>query len=212
MNKFKKICFGVLAIISMAALVGCSSKDSSSSEDSKVKTIKIAWRYTGESDSMSKLLTKTWISNFEKENPNIKIELTPIKSSEGDYSSKLQLQMQSSDTAPDIVNEDSFILPSDAKAGYLLPLDSYLKKWDQWDQYTEALKKGGQGSDGKQYGLPGTTDSRGIWTSKAVLEKAGLSADWSPKSWDDLVNAAVKIKDTQPDVIPFAMGVSKTNG
>lgn len=201
--------------ITMAALLllaGCGSKKDSADGKNKVTTVKIAWRYTGKNDSMERLYTDKWIADFEKKNPDIKVKLDPIKATEGDYFSKLDLAMKSSETTPDIVNEDSFILPSDAKAGYLEPLDNYLKDWNEWDNFTEALKSGGQGSDGKQYGIPGTTDSRGIWTNLAVIKKAGYSENWAPKNWQDIIDAAVKIKKTQPDVIPFAASVSATNG
>lgn len=197
-------------LLSTIILFGCGNKKKDSAN--KATTVKISWRYTGKGDSMIRLYNDKWIKKFEKDNPDIKIKLDPIKASEGDYFSKLDLAMKSSETAPDIVNEDSFILPSDAKAGYLEPLDKYLENWDDWDQFTEALKSGGQGSNGKQYGIPGTTDARGVWTNLAVIDKAGLEKDWTPKNWQDIIDAAEKIKKTQPDVIPLAASVSATNG
>lgn len=91
-------------------------------------------------------------------------------------------------------------------------LGPYVKNWSDWKNFTAALKKGSQGSDGKQYGIPGTTDARGIWTNLAVTKKAGLSSTWTPKNWDDILSASKKIKKSDPNAIPFAMGVSTTNG
>lgn len=79
--------------------------------------------------------------------------------------------MQSESTAPDVVAEDSFMLNSDANAGYLLPLDDYVRDWDQWQYYTENLKSGSIGEDGKLYAIPGTSDSRGLWYNKNVFKK-----------------------------------------
>lgn len=210
----KKLLFSASVLaLSLVTLSACGKTSASSSnKENKKTTIKVAWRYTGKGDSMYRLYDKKWISDFEKKNPDIKIKLEPIKASEGDYFSKLDLAMKSESTTPDIVNEDSFILPSDAKAGYLAPLDAYVKDWSDWSKFTTALKSGGQGSDGKQYGIPGTSDARGVWTNLNVIKKAGLPSDWAPKSWNDLVTAAEKIKKTQPDVIPFSMSVSTTNG
>ncbi|KRL43043.1 extracellular solute-binding protein [Lacticaseibacillus manihotivorans] len=195
----------------LAALV-LAACGSSSTKDSKTTTVKVAWRSLGKGDSMYRVYSKAWISSFEKKHPDIKIELQPISATEGDYFSKLDLAMKSADTTPDIVNEDTFILPADAKAGYLTDLGPYVKNWSDWKNFTAALKKGSQGSDGKQYGIPGTTDARGLWTNLSVTKKAGLSSTWAPKNWDDILSAAKKIKKADSSSIPFAMGVSTTNG
>ncbi|WP_353949081.1 extracellular solute-binding protein [Sporolactobacillus sp. Y61] len=209
--KLKKWLLLVGAAASIFLLSSCGSS-SSSNDSGDTTTIKIAWRALGKNDSMYRIYNKKWIADFEKENPNIKISLQPINATEGDYFSKLDLAMKSAETTPDIVNEDTFILPADAKAGYLQPLDAYLSEWPDWKNFTDSLKKGSQGSDGKQYGIPGTTDARGVWTNLNVTKKAGLSTNWKPKTWQDLIDAAKKIKNAEPNVIPFAMGVSTTNG
>jgi multiple sugar transport system substrate-binding protein len=214
MEKSLKKVFLILLCIPFL-LIGCSSGSDSQSVDGKSdgKTeIKITWRDVGEHDNLKKYLTNTFIPEFEKENPDIKIVLSPITASEGDYFSKVALSMQSENTAPDVVAEDTFMLNSDANAGYLLPLDDYVSEWDQWDYYTENLKSGSIAEDGKLYAIPGTSDSRGLWYNKNVFKKAGLPEDWKPKNWDEIIEAAEKIKDSSKDVIPLSMGVAKANG
>lgn len=208
----KKIALFATLLLSPLLLTGCGdSKKESADSDGKTE-IKITWRNTGENDKMQKFLEEDFIPKFEKENPDIKVTPSSITASEGDYFSKVALSMQSESTAPDIVAEDSFMLNSDANAGYLTPLDDYVNNWDEWENYTENLKVGSTAQDGKLYAIPGTSDSRGIWYNKNVFEKAGLPADWQPKSWEEIIQAAQKIKETQPDVIPFGMGVAKANG
>ena len=201
-----------LALLGLT-LVACGSepKDEGASADGKTE-IKITWRDTGEHDNLRKYLNEEFIPNFEKENTDIKIILSPITASERDYFSKVALSMQSESTAPDIVAEDSFMLNSDANAGYLTALDDYVKDWDEWSNYTENLKAGSTAQDGKLYAIPGTSDSRGLWYNKNVFEKAGLDKEWQPKNWAEIIEAAEKIKETQPEVIPFGMGVAKANG
>lgn len=199
-------------LVFMVALTGCSSSKSSGGLSSKKTEIKITWRDQGEHDNLKQFLTKTFIPKFEKENPDIKIVLNPIQASEGDYFSKVALAMKSSSTAPDVVAEDSFMLNSDANAGYLLKLDKYLKSWDQWDKYQENLKAGSKAQDGSYYAIPGTSDSRGLWYNKSVFKKAGLPENWQPKNWDDMIKAAEIIKKKVPDAIPLSMGVCKANG
>ena len=201
----------LLAVPFFIAGCGNDSNDSSAQEDGKTE-IKITWRNTGDHDKMQKFLEEEFIPNFEKENPDIKVIPASITASEGDYFSKIALSMQSESTAPDIVAEDSFMLNSDANAGYLTPLDDYVKDWEDWSNYTENLKVGSTAQEGKLYAIPGTSDSRGIWYNKNVFKKAGLPEDWQPNNWTEIIEAAEKVKKTQPDVIPFGMGVAKANG
>ncbi|MHC5227975.1 extracellular solute-binding protein [Enterococcus sp. LJL99] len=199
------ICIGTFV------LGACSSNGAKDNSDGKTE-VKITWRNTGENDKLNKYLKETFVEEFEKENKDIKIVLSPITASEGDYFSKVALSMQSESTAPDVVAEDSFMLNSDANAGYLTPLDDYIAKWDEWSDYTENLKSGVTAQDGKIYAIPGTSDSRGIWYNKKVFKDAGLPEDWQPKNWDEIIDAAEKVKQSNSEIIPFGMGVAKANG
>lgn len=208
----KKKLFGLLGVALIPALLaGCGSSKSSSSSSKKTE-VKITWRYSGDNDITSRFLKKKFIPSFEKSHPNIKVVLSPITASEGDYYSKVALSMQSSKTAPDVIAEDQLMVSSDANAGYLTKLNKYIKNWDQWGEYIDNLKSGGKGSDGNYYAIPGTSDSRGIWYNKDVFKKAGLPTNWQPKNWQDILTAAEKIKKAEPKVIPLSLSVAKSAG
>lgn len=148
-------------------------------------------------------------------NKNVEIKPTPIQASEGDYFAKIALALKSPDTAPDIVTEDTFILNSDASAGFLEPLDDRLANWEDWTNgsFIEALKKGVTASDGKVYGVPYNTDSRGLWYNKEIFKKVGLPEDWHPKTWSDVLDAARTVKEKAGgDVVPFWMNMGKATG
>ena len=87
-----------------------------------------------------------WLKEVSASYPDKSVEIkpTPIQASEGDYFAKVALALKSKDTAPDIVTEDTFILNSDASAGYLEPLDDKLAGWEDWGNgsFIEAMKKG----------------------------------------------------------------------
>ncbi|AXI10310.1 ABC transporter substrate-binding protein [Oceanobacillus zhaokaii] len=210
----KRKMFVPILLSGILLLSACSDSDNASgNSDSKSgKTeIKITWRGLGEQDNIKRYL-EGFEADFESENEDIDIVLSPITASEGDYFSKVALTMQSAETAPDIVSEDTFMLSADANAGYLKPLDEYVESWDEWDNFIENIKSGTTGDDGTVYGIPTTTDSRGIWFNKEVFEAAGLPSDWEPKSWEDVYAAAETIKEENADVVPFAMNVAKANG
>lgn len=149
---------------------------------------------------------------FEKEHPGKKIKLIPIQAPDNDYATKAQQMMRSPKTAPDLVYEDTFRINSDIKAGYLKPLDAYLPKWDQWSQFVDTAKAAAKAEDGKTYGIPDGTDTRGLWFNKAIFAKAGLPADWQPRNWAEILTAARTVKQKVPGVIPLNVYTGKGPG
>ncbi|MEU1599683.1 extracellular solute-binding protein [Streptomyces sp. NPDC005708] len=149
---------------------------------------------------------------FERENPGKKVELVPIKAPDSEYYTKLQQMLRSPKTAPDLVYEDTFLINSDITSGYLKPLDPYLAKWKDWDQFIDTAKAAARAEDGKTYGVPDGTDTRGLWFDKGIFKKAGLPANWQPKTWDDVLAAARTIKQRVPDVTPLNVYTGKPAG
>lgn len=224
MKKSKRLLFLIaMTILSVSVLFGCTSKTGKPADSNKPgegegtqtpkTTITITFRDDGigENGTLYKWIKEVAASYPDK---NVEIKPAPIQASEGDYFAKVALALKSKDTAPDIVTEDTFILNSDASAGFLEPLDEKLKGWEDWTNgsFIEAMKKGVTASDGKVYGVPYNTDSRGLWYNKEIFKQAGLPEDWQPKSWDDVLNAARTIKEKAPDVVPIWMNMGKATG
>lgn len=186
-----------IATIAGLALVGCSSPSSPSSQ-----TLKIVYEKT---DSFTALdtLFKTVKTEFEKTHKGVKVDLQPVAADDDNYKTKLALSQRSAETAPDVFYEDTTNVRSDADAGYLLNLDKYVAKWADWSKFNAGAKKAGAGDNGSIYSVSLGTDTRVIWYNKNVLEKAGISTPWQPKTWADILDAARKIKTAEPGVIPF---------
>jgi multiple sugar transport system substrate-binding protein len=149
---------------------------------------------------------------FEKANPGKKVELVPIKAPDSEYYTKLQQMLRSAKTAPDLVYEDTFLINSDITSGYLKPLDAYLAKWPDWNRFMDTAKAAAKAEDGKTYGVPDGTDTRGLWFDKGIFAKAGLPTDWQPKTWDEVLDAARTIKRRVPDVTPLNVYTGKPAG
>ncbi|MEU6575272.1 extracellular solute-binding protein [Streptomyces sp. NPDC046805] len=149
---------------------------------------------------------------FEKKYPGKKVELVPIKAPDSEYYTKLQQMLRSPKTAPDLVYEDTFLINSDITSGYLRPLDPYLDKWSDWNHFIDTAKTAARAENGKTYGVPDGTDTRGLWFDKGVFEKAGLPGDWQPKTWDDVLAAARTIKQKVPGVTPLNVYTGKPAG
>ncbi|WP_251039513.1 extracellular solute-binding protein [Arthrobacter sp. ISL-72] len=199
-----------MALLSAAVLLATSacSPEQPAAEN---RVLKIVYQKT---DSFTALdtLFKDAKKEFEAANQGTTVELQPIEANDDDYGTKLALALRSTETAPDVFYEDTFKVRSDVDAGYLLKLDSYLEKWDDWKTYNEAAKAAGTGDDGGIYAVPLGTDTRGIWYNKKVLQKAGISLPWQPRNWDEILDAARKMKAADPSVVPFNMYAGKASG
>lgn len=199
------------AAAAVGALVLGGTAACGSGSDSN--TIKVAYQRSTDAGNrvMDNFLTDAK-KQFEKANPGKKVQLIPIQASENDYYTKLDLMMKSPRTAPDLAYEDTFLINSDIKAGFLSPIDEKVKGWKDWDQFQDTAKGSVKGQDGKLYGVPDGTDTRGIFYNKKVFAKAGLPADWQPKNWDDLMTAAKAIKAKVPGTAPMFLTTGKANG
>ncbi|MFJ4922745.1 extracellular solute-binding protein [Streptomyces sp. NPDC088725] len=196
----------LVAVLAAGSLTACGS-------GSDPNTVKVAYnRSTDNKIRFKDAFLGSVKKQFETAHPGKKIELLPIQASDEDYATKLQQMMRSPRTAPDLVYEDTFRLKSDIEAGYLRPLDDYLKSWDGWDQFIDASKAAVTAEDGKPYAVPSGTDTRGLWFNKAIFAKAGLPEDWQPRTWADVLDAARTIKRKVPGVIPLNIYTGKGAG
>lgn len=212
---------GATAVIAggiVATLVaGCASGDpggggNAAGSDGRTP-ISITWRDQGEGDGLRRFFEDYFVPQFEEENDDIEIVLAPIAASEADYFARIALSLQSSDTAPDVVAQDTFQIGADSAAGFLLPLDDKLAEWPDWNEhFVENLKDGVLGFDGQTYALPGTSDSRGLWFNRDVLDKAGIGRDWAPSNWQEILDAAEAVRDNVPDATPLSFNVASANG
>src|SRR6478672_1282958 len=148
------------AVLTTGAVSACSSSGGGSSNE-----ITVAYENFGSFTQMDQLMKKVK-AEYEKANPKMSVKLEPIQADENDYYTKLDLMNRSASTAPDVLYEDTFLVNSDISAGYLLPIDKYLSKWADWSKFTSSSKSAGKGQDGKTYGVPMGTDTRGLYYNK----------------------------------------------
>ncbi|AUZ35023.1 sugar ABC transporter substrate-binding protein [Arthrobacter sp. PGP41] len=191
----------------MIVLTACNPGDPAGAS----KTLKVAYQKTDSFTALDSMLQAAK-QEFEAANQGVKVELQPIQANDDDYGTKLALALRSPSTAPDVFYEDTFKVRSDVDAGYLLKLDSHLEGWADWDTFDDGAKAAGRADDGGTYAVPLGTDTRAIWYNRKVLENAGISLPWKPRSWQDILDTARKIKANDPAVIPFNMYAGKGTG
>ncbi|GAA2343275.1 extracellular solute-binding protein [Streptomyces cuspidosporus] len=201
----------ILSAVTLVAAAGLTACGGGSGSDPD--TVKVAYpRSTDNKIRFKDNYLAGVKKDFEKANPGKKVKLIPIQAQDNDYATKVQQMMRSPKTAPDLVYEDTFRINSDIKAGYLRPLDDYLDKWKTWDRFVDTAKAAAKAEDGKTYGVPDGTDTRGLWFNKKIFAKAGLPADWQPKNWDEILDAARTIKEKVPGVTPLNVYTGKAPG
>ncbi|SDL69794.1 extracellular solute-binding protein [Nonomuraea jiangxiensis] len=198
------------SVLLLAAVAGCGADPAR--ESSGGKELEVLYRVEPTWPHLEKMLTAAK-KQYESTHPGVTVKLTAVQGHSEVYYTKLALLNRSPDSAPDIYYHDTFQVNADVAAGKLAPLDDYLATWPDWStQFPDSVKQAARGGDGKTYGIPISTDTRGLWYQKDVFARAGLPVPWEPKTWDDVLTAARTIKQKLPDVIPFSMYSTKAHG
>ena len=195
----RKLCALVLAL-AMCASFAIGAVPASASEVIKIAvgTDRINW-------------LQSQLEAFKAENPDTDIQIIEIVNGSDMYT-KITMMMQSAQTAPDVFTEDGFMINSDAAAGYLEPLDDVVSANSDFANVVPAILAGGKAADGKQYGIPFSTDVQGIWYNKDLMQKAGVAVPFAPKTWADVLDAADKLKAIGGDgFIPVFLFGSKVH-
>lgn len=123
------------------------------------------------------------ISEFEKENPSIKIKWVDVPFSEGE---KRTLASVLSDNPPDLVNLNPDFSATLAHKGALYEIPQ--ENTQQFNQeILNALK-----TDGKVYSIPWYGTSAVTIYNKDILKKSGINI---PKTYTDLENSASVVKE-----------------
>lgn len=152
--------------------------------------------------------TTQWFKNtvkaYEVKYPERKVNIQIIGGTSNNYYTKLSLMLQS-DSSIDVIFQDSFMLKSSVDSNSLAPID--IAKWNQWNEFYPALQKAVT-INGKCYGVPVSTDSRGLYYNLDIFKKAGIKMPWNPKSWNDILDTARQIKKKVPDVFPMTLNVA----
>ena len=196
-----------VAVAALTLVAACSGED----EGSDPNTVTVVYQRTAEFHQLHDMLVEAK-DQYEADHEGITIELSPIEADQDQYFTRLALMNGSPSTAPDVIYEDTFQIRSDAAAGYLLPIDSYLEGWDDWEQFDDQARQAGIGDDGQTYGVSMGTDTRGIYFNRDIFEQAGLPTDWQPESWEDILAAARTVQSEVPDVIPMNLYAGRAAG
>jgi multiple sugar transport system substrate-binding protein len=193
---------GCLVVVAATVLVGCGSPAASKSpHSSKTLTVMYWTEFDTPGTNATPDLVKSAAAELASQHPGVKVVLEPVTTdSESTYYAKIDLAQRSAATAPDVVMEDSFLIGSDASAGFIQPVPQ-LASWSGWKHFPTAMQ-GIATYDGKIYGVMNSTDVQLAYYNTALFKKAGLPVPWQPHSFADIVAASKALSEHDPGIVP----------
>ena len=225
--KFKKfMALGLVAAMTATLFAGCGSKGNdsadatqksdSASADGLVSYSDIVLGETGkdlsatitmfnhrtdmDTDDYGGKNWKSYLEDFNKEYPNIKVEIT----TDTNYADDALTHLQSGQY------ETITMIPAVDKAD----LSTYYMSYGTLDEMSQQINYANTWLYGDDvYGVPSTATTQGIVYNKKVFEDAGVTD--IPKTPDEFIDALKKIKD-KTDAIPlytnYAAGWTMVHG
>lgn len=170
-------------------ILGCSKKKSD-------RIVLQFWQFW--TDPQVKPTVLKLIQKFEKENPQIKVQLTDLTWANGHE--KIVVAF-ASNSAPDLLELGSDWVPEFSSQNVLLDLtaavDSIQGRYRMWEP-------GILGN--KIYAFPWILDTRALYYNKDLMKKSGLNTDHPPQTWQELLDYAKKVN--QPQIGIYGFGVN----
>lgn len=148
------------------------------------------------SESEMRIL-KPILIEFEKQNPDIKVEFLHIPQN---YFQKIHL-LFASNTAPDVIFMNNQYLPIYANAGVLEDLTPYQKDLELDKFYPKSVQT--LSWEGKVYGVPRDISNLVIYYNKSLFAKKGVSYPKKGWSYEQFLDTAKKLTNA-----PEIFGVS----
>jgi multiple sugar transport system substrate-binding protein len=131
------------------------------------------------------------------------VQFLPAGINDGDFKARIALDIKAGQGA-DVINLDQFWIPEFADAGFIMPLDRFLAGWTVKDEFYPPIREMGS-FRGHVYQVMWNADIRMIFYHRELLAAAGVTLPWRPRSWEEIVAAAKKIKAARPGVIPLQL-------
>ncbi len=139
------------------------------------------------------------IKRFEAANPGIQCKPVPYT-----YTTRQNFFiMQAAHNAPDVMDVWATECPMLVAKGWIVPLDSYLKKWDKYSWYSPnsfdpfRLNR-------KIWGVPWTGYIKHVIYNKRMFKEKGVPEPSLHWTWKDFTAAAVKLTDKEKGIAGFA--------
>jgi multiple sugar transport system substrate-binding protein len=190
-----------VTVVAATITVAGGSAVSSASGPTKTLTVMYWENFDTPGTNATPKLIKAAAAELAAQHPGAKVVLEPVTTdSESTYYAKIDLAQRSAATAPDVVMEDSFLIGSDASAGFIQPIPQ-LATWSGWSHFPTAMQNIAT-YKGKIYGAMNSTDVQLLYYNTTLFKKAGIAVPWQPHSFADIVTASKALSKIGSGVIP----------
>ncbi|MFP3965186.1 extracellular solute-binding protein [Actinomadura fulvescens] len=211
-------------LLAGAAVAGCGGGGSSSTDpdrNAKAKSFTLVisrnaiegGKNTEEAEWISKTVIPRFVAAQKAKGVNAKVTFRGYGVDDEPYKTKIALDLKSRSGA-DVFDMDGIWVGEFAQAGYIAPLTKVAgpraDTWDGWAQIPRSVQ-GLATFEGKRYGIPASTDGRVLFFNKRLFERAGLPANWQPRSWDEILAAGQALKRL-PGVTPVQLNAGTAMG
>lgn len=214
-----------LALVALVVLVAVSAITATAARERSATAVR-STQLTGEisvlysSDFMFNsvaLTNRFWNGikqEFQSKYPGATLNLVGVPGNAADVANTAALRFKSQSTAPDVLEFNTAYTPQFAVSGYLKPLNNFLASaksapfWGNFPANIQALGKVGKNT----YSLSIGNNISGIFYNKEMLRRAGIGLPWNPKSWTEILQAALAVKKANPGVIPLWLAAGVTGG
>ncbi|MFE8978749.1 extracellular solute-binding protein [Streptomyces cyaneofuscatus] len=180
------------ALVLSVSLAGC---DGAAASPVSLRLVAADYTVTGRSDSTERYWADL-IAEFEDKHPQIKVEVDVVSWDDVD---RKVTQMVKNGNAPDLAQIGNYA--NFAEQGLLYSADELLSI-PVYANFLPPLVAVGR-QKGMQYGMPFAASTRVLFYNKKLFAEAGI--DTPPKTWDELKEAAEKLRSRTG--VPYPMAV-----
>ncbi len=153
------------------------------------------WIMEGTAPSAEDFFKEVGADFKEQTGADVKVEFVPWSAAKDKFATAI-----AGGQTPDVAELGFTMTPEYADAGALMDMTDQLAAAGLDKGFIEAATAAST-VDGKVYGAPWYAGLRAFLYNKEIFEKAGIAQP--PTNWAELQDAVAKIKQSQPDVIPF---------
>ena len=137
------------------------------------------------------------LDRFMAENPNIEVELISPPFDQAD--NKIRTMLSAKEDL-DVVEVRDLNVAEFVNNGYVVPLDDYTSKWDEFGTMTPVAKSVAT-VGGKMYFIPNAIYQRQLFYRADWLQEAGIAV---PTTYEELVEAAIQLTDPSQNRYGFS--------
>lgn len=186
----------IASLMAVASLVSLGACGNSSSTDKNGNVTVTVWENSTTGDGK-----KWWLdaaAAYHKAHPKVTIKVTAIQNE--DMDGKLQTALQDPSSAPDI-----FLARGGQKLADVVDAGQAMDLTDKLSDTVKTTMKAALEANtvhGKIYGVPQSVLPGGLWYSKDLFAKAGITK--TPETWNEFKDVIAKLKAAK--ITPIALG------